>query len=128
VFAEGLAELVNMISGRSRTLVDDFVEAIINQVSSYGHKGFACSYDHEQGAFWFQMSSAHNWWLTQRKRQGSTTLQKDAIIAQLREAKYSIGVGAKKGIAMYGINLERAKQYGLDVPGELGTSHVTIEW
>lgn len=128
VFEPGLGELVNMNSGRSRTLVDEYVESLINYAGQHGHKAFNWKYDAPQRQFWFQMSSAHGWWLMQRKRQSASTLQRDAIVAQLREAPYSLNVSAKDGVVMYGIDMHRAQDYGLDIPEKLGENQVTIQW
>lgn len=127
VFRPGLEELVNMASGRSRTLVDEFVEAIVNYAAQHGHVAFNWKYEPATKRLWFQMSSAHGWWLMQRRRQNMGTLQRDAIVAQLREAPYMLPANSTYGTIMYGVDLAAAQRYGLDIPPDLGNRQITLE-
>lgn len=119
IFREAIGEVIDFNTGRSTSLVDEYVEAIVNAAHQYSHAAFAWHYNPKSNVLFFQMSSAHGWWLAQRKRQGGNTLQRDALIAQLREAPYSTGVAAINGVPMYGIDLEKATEAGLDVPSRL---------
>lgn len=127
VFDDGIGELVNLTTGKSRTLVDEYSEAIVNHRRQYGDSGFASDYDHAANILWFQMSSAHQWWLSQRRRQGGSTLQRDAIASQLKESSYIVGPTNRSGTIMYGIRLSAGVEYGLDIPVTLGGRQVSFE-
>jgi hypothetical protein len=121
VFTDSISEIVNMESGRSRTLVDDFVETMINATRLYGNVGFFHHYEPSTKTFYFSLSTAHQWWLRQRKQQGTDALQRDAIKAQVKEASYFTDNKVINGSWMFGISLPAALEAGLDIPAELKT-------
>lgn len=128
VFTASIGEVINLESGRSRTLVDEFIETVVNQVANYGHSSFPYQYEPDNKVMYFQVSTAHSWWLTQRRRQGRGSLERDAIRAQLREATYSRPGKSVQGMWMIGIHLPSAKEFGLDIPEELGGLSFTINF
>jgi hypothetical protein len=127
IFESSIAELVSLTTGRSRTLVDDFVESVVNamrgmQANIFGHK-----YDERANVLYVQLSTAHAWWLQQRRRQGRGTMERDSINAQLREAIYFTETKVIEGMIMYGIDLGAAQDAGLDIPNRLQqTMRITV--
>lgn len=119
IFTESIGEVVNLESGRSRTLVDEFVESVVNAVKMYGNVGFQHYYDLANGILYFQLSSAHSWWLSQRRRQGRGALERDAMRAQLKEASYAREAATYHGTWMHAVSVKAAAEYGLDVSTEL---------
>lgn len=142
VFAESLGNIVNAETGRGSIVTDTLVEDLINEyaltngVTPY----FMCKYDAETNVFWFQLSSALNWWLVKRRMQDRVSLDSAAVKAQLRE-RYSNGHGTDGGQYVvgreaktingntfwtYGISLKAASVAGLDVPLSLETLRVRV--
>lgn len=119
VFTESIAEIVNMESGRSRTLVDEFVETMINSTRLHGNVGFLHSYNASTKTFFFNLQTAHGWWVKQRKQQGRTILERDAIREQVKESPYFTEALNLNSSWMYGISIELALAAGLDIPTEL---------
>jgi hypothetical protein len=76
----------------------------------------------------FQLSSAHNWWLSSRRRQGRGALERDAIRSQLREAPYALEARLVEGIWMYGVDLVNAQELGLDVPAKVTVREVRFKF
>lgn len=119
IFTDSIAEVVNMESGRSRTLVDDLVETLINGTRLYGNVGFFYSFDPKTRVFYFNLQTAHTWWIRQRKQQGRSTLEREAIREQIKEAVYFVEAKNVQNSWMYGISIDEALQAGLDIPSEL---------
>jgi hypothetical protein len=118
-----IGKVFNMHSGRSRTLCDDMVEDLINATPC---PYFKWSYDRESKIFWFQMASAHSWWLAGRRRTGRSALERDAIATQLKESPYSEPGRVVEGVWMLGVNLVKAVEAGLDVPQYLQMMELTL--
>jgi len=118
VLQGSIESVYNLKSGRAPTLADGMVEDIVN-ASVAGTMNFNHVYDQANGILWFQLAPAHSWWITSRRRQGRGALERDAIRAQLKEAPYSEQPQALNDTWMYGINLARAAEVGLDVPSKL---------
>jgi hypothetical protein len=116
VLQESILSVFDLKAGRSRTLCDDFTEYVVNQ-SSTGTARY--KYDVEQGVFWFQMAPAYGDWVASRRRQGRGVLEMDAIKTQLSEAPYQVTPQVKSGTWMYGVDLDKAFQNGLDVPSQV---------
>jgi hypothetical protein len=114
VFRPSIGDVVNMESGRGRTQVDDFAESIINALG--GVVPFKWDYDHATKVVYIQLTPAHSWWLRGRRQQGRGALEKDAIRTQLKESVYSTDSKVIDGTYMWGIDLTRAQEVGLDVP------------
>lgn len=117
----------NVNSGRSRTMIDDLTEDVVNACSA-STSGFKWEYDLEQRALYFQFTPAHSWWLASRKRQGRTGLEKDALRAQLQEAPYSLPAKTFYGAYMMGIDLAKAQAAGLDVPDQIITKEFRMRF
>lgn len=117
LFIESVKDLVNLETGRGRTQVDDFVESVVNGLS--GVIPFKATYDAAGKIVWFQLAPAHNWWIRNRRQQGRSALERDAIKTQLREAPYSVDPKVIDATYMHGISLASANEVGLDVPTSL---------
>lgn len=115
VLGESISAVFNIKSGRAATLADSMVEDVINAIAQ-GSSYFNCALKAEEGQLWFQLAPAHSWWVTSRRRQGRGALERDAIRAQLKEAPYSVPPQVFDGAWMYGIDLQKAVDAGLDVP------------
>lgn len=125
VMGKSIQSIFDLKSGRARVLVDDLVEDIINAAGS-GTATYKVSV--EGDVFWFQLTPAHAWWLAARRRSGRGGLERDAIKAQLEEAPYSVTPSNRNGTWMYGINLVKAQECGLDIPNELNLHKFTINF
>lgn len=112
-----IRNVCDLDTGRSRPLVDDFIEALANQVGrEYIHVPFRWEYEKTTNVLFFQMASAHPWWLSARKRQGRSGLERDAIRSQLREQPYYKGTQPIDGVLMHGVDLKIAHEMQLEVP------------
>lgn len=118
VLTRSISSVFNIEAGRAATLADTMVEDLVNAVAQ-GGSAFHTAYDTEQGILWFQLSPAHSWWVMSRRRSGRGALERDAIKAQLKEAPYSVPPQAVSDAWMYGIDLAKAVEAGLDIPSKI---------
>jgi len=117
-----ISSVYNIGAGRTRVAVDDFVEAVANSVAGFEDR-FKWDLTDEGKTLWFQLSSAHSWWLADLRRRGKVGLERDAIRIQMAESTYSINGGttmAVNGTLMYGVSLPLAQEAGLDIPDHIG--------
>ena len=144
VFTRVLETLFLGDTGRTRTLVDSFVEDSINEVLRSGlglrvgkatvsYDPFVWRYDPEANAIYLHLSTAYNWWISYRRRLGMPSGTSASIKAQLRErtggnrrgqyvrGKRSVALTGGKSIYTYKIDLAEAAATGLDVPSSLRT-------
>ena len=115
VLEESISSVFNIKSGRAATLADSMTEEIINAIAQ-GASSFNCVLSNDGSILWFQLAPAHSWWVSSRRRQGRGALERDAIRAQLKEAPYSVPPQVLNDAWMYGINLQKAADAGLDIP------------
>lgn len=125
VLRDSVGEVVNIDSGQSRTLIDEFVEAVVSAVAQ-SHNVFKYKYIGSKNVLYFQLSAAHSWWLSQRRRQGRGALERDAMLAQLKEATYGVAATRVDDTWMQGIHLGKAQEYGLDVVSKLSSRTITL--
>jgi hypothetical protein len=118
VMDSSIGAVFNVASGKSKTLGDDFCEELVNSVASW-NASFRYTIREDGKQLWFQVSSAHNWWMASMRRRGKTALERDAIVAQLRESLYVLPPQIIKNTWMYGIDLQLAQEQGLDIPNLL---------
>lgn len=126
VLAKSIGAVCNVDTGRSRSLVDEFVEAVANAVNQGNTQYFKWSWDSKNHILYFQMTPTHNWWITTRRMSGRGGLERDAIRAQLKEALYSVDPKNIDGMFMHGVDLKKAQEVGLDVSTQLSTITVRI--
>ena len=119
--------MFDLKSGRAKTLSDSMVEDIIN-TAAQGSAQFPTKYDEARKVLWFQLTPAHTYWLTSRRRQGRGALERDAIRSQLREAPYSIPSQMIENVWMYGVDLNKAVETGLDVPEAFSDRSFTVRF
>lgn len=115
VLEESISSVFNIKSGRAATLADAMVEDLVNAIAQ-GSGNFNVVLRNEDNSLWFQLAPAHSWWVSSRRRQGRGALERDAIRAQLKEAPYSVPPQVLNDAWMYGIDLQKAVDAGLDVP------------
>lgn len=115
VLLQSIQSVYNMDAGRATTLADTMVEDIVNAVAQ-GTTYFNTAYDTEKQVLWFQLTPAHSWWVGSRRRSGRGALERDAMKAQLKEAPYSVSPLVISDAWMYGIDLQKAAEAGLDIP------------
>ena len=115
VLEESISSVFNIKSGRAATLADSMAEDIVNAVAQ-GSVYFNVVLRAEDNTLWFQLAPAHAWWVSSRRRQGRGALERDAIRAQLKEAPYSVTPQVMNDAWMYGIDLQKAADAGLDIP------------
>ena len=125
VLGRSLEAVHDIRSGRSRTMVDDFVEDLANGATSPSTAN-AFKWAMKDGKFLFQMASAHAWWVGNRRRQGRNVLERDAITTQLKEAPYYSSQQTVDNVLMYGVNLKEAQDIGLDIPSVINQGRVTF--
>jgi len=106
--------------GRAPSMADEMVEDIVNAVGVPTRRvGFRWHYDSTERTLWFQLAPAHGWWIYQRRRQNRQTLERDAIRIQLGESDFIVGPKSVADTWMYGVDLQKAHDSGLDVPTDL---------
>jgi hypothetical protein len=118
IFDESIKLVYDFESGRARTFADTMTEDIVNQVA-YGSPRFNAVYAVKDNTLWFQMVSAHTWWVGSRRRNGRGVLERDAMRIQFREAPYHLPPQVINGAWMYGIDLPAAFELGLDIPNTI---------
>jgi hypothetical protein len=101
------------------------IEDIVN-ASSQGTQAYKWVFERATKTLYFQMASAHSWWMASRRRQGRNALERDAIKAQLKEAVYAVDQRVVHDTWMYGISLEKAQASGLDIPSDISVQEFTI--
>jgi len=140
-FELALAEIVEGPIGRTRLLVDEFIEDVINELAlPEGRPNFLFKYFSDDNALWVHQTTAIAWWHAKRRREGRTSLESAALKAQLRERSlaYATGPGqyiiARKAVDVYGstkwmfgIRLDAAVQAGLDIPDSLDFTTVIVD-
>lgn len=125
VLHDSISAVFDMEAGRSRTLIDDMIEHVINKANN---GGAFYKYRVEDGVFWFQLAPAYDDWVMSRRRQGRGTLEKDAMKTQLSEAPYQVPPHALGGVWMFGVNLEIAVRNGLDVPTTMSSREIRVSF
>jgi hypothetical protein len=126
VMGQSIGSVFDTKTGRARTMADSLVEDVVN-AAAQGTSAYRWSSNPEGGVLWFQLSSAHTWWLAARRRQGRAALERDAIKAQLLEASYIKQPQVMRDTWMYGIDLQLAQDAGLDVPGSIKSTDITFK-
>lgn len=121
-----ITTVFNLKSMHTNTVVDAMVEEIANSCAA-GKEYFKWSWSPEEKVLYFQLTTAHGWWLAARRRQGRSALERDALSAQLLEASYVVPPKSVEGVWMYGIDLAKAREQGLDLPDELHTKTITFK-
>jgi len=123
-----ISTVYNVEAGRARTMVDDMTEDIANACSTAHTASFRWKYVAPDAILFFQLSSAHTWWLASRRRQGRSALERDALRSQLQEAPYYVPQKSIDGVWMYGIDLKKAQASGLDVPDHIQIAEFTLRF
>lgn len=118
VLLQSISSVYNMEAGRATTLADTMVEDIVNAVAQ-GTTYFSTAYNKDEGTLWFQLTPAHSWWVSSRRRSGRGALEREAIKAQLKEAPYSVSPQVISDVWMYGVDLVKAAEAGLDIPTKI---------
>ena len=127
--------LVSSTSGRTRILVDDFIEDVVAYASQIPPMpAYFLYYDAQQNVLWFHLTGAWGWWAAKRRREGRILLQIQAVRSQLRELQGSyimpeqyIGTGSRTQRCV-GVKVEQAELEGLDVPKRLRPfSEITLD-
>jgi hypothetical protein len=125
VLQRSIGSVFNVVAGRGRTLADDFVEDVVN---AHPTTYFRTAYDSVSKVFNFQLATAYNWWIMARRRQGKGGLERDAVTVQLREAPYIIPARTVDGVWMYGVDLGKAVELGLDIPQALVSREFRLQF
>lgn len=114
-------------AGRGRMLCDDLVEDIVNECAAATHR-FKWDYEQETNVLYFQLSTAHSWWLEKRRRQGRGALERDSLRQQLKEVAYSRESSMRDQVWMYGVHLPSAREVGLDVPKHINVREIKVKF
>jgi len=115
VLRKSITSVFDIEAGRARTLADAMTEDLVNAVAG-GTISFRHKYNSEANILWFQLAPAHTWWIAHRRRQGRGALERDAIRSQLKEAPYLVTPQVVDDAWMFGIDIEKAADIGLDIP------------
>lgn len=118
VLRGSISTVFNIESGRAQTLADILVEDVVNAIAQ-GASNFNCVLRNTDNTLWFQLAPTHSWWVANRRRSGRGSLERDAIRAQLKEAPYSVAPQVMNDAWMYGIDLQKAVDTGLDIPSHV---------
>ena len=125
VLLGSINSVYDIAAGRGKTMSDSLVEDFVNTIVQ-GYTNFNYAYDREANVLWMQLASVHTWWLASRRRQGRGSLERDAIRAQLKEAPYSVKPQVVNDAWMFGIDLSRANELGLDIPSKLSDTTFVV--
>lgn len=125
VLRRSITSVFDIEAGRARTFADTMVEDVINAIAQ-GTVLFNYYYDNKANIIWFQLAPAHTWWITSRRRSGRGSLERDAIRMQLKEAPYSMEGQVVNDAWMYGIDMQKAYDSGLDIPVKLSQATFTM--
>lgn len=123
---QSIEAVFNIEAGRGRLQADDMIEQVINTVAG-NRARFKWFLDNDGLDLYFQLSTAHPWWVGSSRSRGETVLEREAIRHQLKELDYVIDAKVIDGVYMYGVNLELAQQSGLDVPNKINSAKITVE-
>jgi len=124
-----------LLDGRSRSLVDNFVEDLVAYVAAGNdyHFAFLLHYNAKDGNLWFHLSSAMGWWDKDLRRRGVTGLELPAMRTQLMERTvdgYALpeqSVLTKNGLLpCFGVNLTKCIELGLSVPEKFDADTMLI--
>ena len=138
-----LNEVVEFGGGRTRLLVDDFIEDIVNEfqmsIENNRNTGFFTRYDSDERVLWFHLATANNWWYAQRRRRGLPVLDSAALKRQIQERDMTRRDAAGQYIQpsrslriansakwCYGVDITQAREAGLDIPDKLGSTKQLI--
>lgn len=127
VLARSVQTVYNTEVGRGRMLVDDLVEDVINACAS-GTNRFKWDYNAADKILYFQLSTAHSWWVEKRRRQGRGSLERDSLRQQLKEVHYARPGQKRNDVWMYGVQVEQAVEAGLDVPGGINVRELRFNF
>ncbi len=127
VLEKSINTVYNTTVGRGRMLVDDLVEDLVNGAAAAEHR-FKWDYDAEAKVLYFQLATAHAWWVEKRRRQGRGSLERDSLRQQLKEVHYAREGTVRKGVWMYGIHLPTALEADLDVPVHINVKEMTVRF
>jgi len=139
-FSPVLAEIVEETLGRTRLIVDELVEELINEVAlPETREAFFYKYEPVLNVLWVHLSTVVQWWFAKRRREGRPVLDIAAIKAQLRERDMSRTPGPGQYVTgrkavnvagatkwMYGISIDGASEAGLDIPDRLALDQVFL--
>lgn len=112
---------------KDRTASDELAESIVLSVVAHQHN-FEFNYDADNNVLYFNLKSAHDWWLKQRKQQGRNTFEEHAIRNQIKEAKWFANIDNRHGMLMYGISIKTAFDCGLDIPDKLAINKMEVQF
>lgn len=138
-FSEALSEVVNLLTGRTMTQVDEMVVDLVNHAARGGH-GFNWKYESNLNILWVHLATAIDWWYKHRRQAGRGVIGTAAIRRQLRERMMTKHEGPGQyvndvksvnmdGTTMhaYGISLPMLQQSGLDTPEKLNVGSVVVK-
>jgi hypothetical protein len=133
VSSEGaLSNVLDLVSGRTRLIVDDFVEdCLVAAACAIGENTPHPFVFKAEGKdlIWIHISSAVSWWFEKRRFRGLPVMDKTVLKNQMREregpghGQYVLGskTATFGGSSWHvtGVDLPRARAFGLDVPEKL---------
>ena len=142
IFKPQLEDIIDLNTGRTRILVDEMVEDIINIVAASDVRvPFTYKYDKRKNILWVHLTTALNWWHRKRRAEGRASLDSAAVKRQLdeRSMQFFIGPGqyimTKKTVAlvgarywMHGIDISVAHNSGLDVPDSVAPDSIIVTY
>ncbi len=127
VMERSITTVYNTEVGRGRMLVDDLVEDVVNGAAASEHR-FKWDYDEGSNILYFQMATAHAWWVEKRRRQGRGSLERDSLRQQMKEVSFARKPSIRKGVWMFGVHLPSALEADLDVPKRINVKEITVRF
>ena len=130
VFADMLGDtILTLDSGRTRIIVDDFIEDIVSYLAREDlYKiAFLAYYQEKENVLWIHLNSVLHWWDRERNIRRQSSLSIPAIRSQLNERCGEEGfvlpeqtIMTKAGkLNCFGIRIGRCRECGLSVPDRL---------
>jgi len=124
ILSETLSAVFSTETGRAPVAADYMVEDLVN-AAARSEQRFTWSYDAGSVTFFFQLSSAYEWWSRTRR---DRPLGRDALRVQLKELDYVSGPLARGGHMVYAVVLTQARTAGLDVPERLAPGTLEVRF
>lgn len=131
VLRKSLFNVYNLRLGRPPLAVDTFCEFVVNMAS---RRTEAFPWEISGGVLWFQLTPAFEMFNISMSRQKRDTLSRDSIKDQIMEIVGEYGrppeirTIAGKTVLAYGIDLKVAAECGLDIPSEIVSQTITINF
>ena len=134
LFEDILNDVIRMLSvGVSRIVVDGFIEDMLLEASEKKRADipFPIFYDANTNIVWFPLHAVFRWWEREQRMRGRDVLEMYSLQNQLLERSKGAGYAIPQTeiansnigtVYCFGVSLDRARQFKLQVPSKLSPS------